>query len=181
MSPLSIRSLWTALRFLSLVGLAFTAACPCSPSSPGGKSARGVSLQAAVNDPLGAKLVDVYADLSETRGDPYPRSLVVALNDPVIGTPSPLAGHILHVRLLDGSLQTIQEIKVFAGNSSTNSILTETVMFGATESARYDAVRSVFLSGKTTLEVETDLPGEERLRVLLRVYRSTDWTRNSCD
>lgn len=181
MSPLSIRSLRSALRFLPLAGLVFTAACPCSPSSPGGRSSRSVALRAVVNDPLGVTLVDVYAELSETRGDPYPRSLVVALNDPVIGTPSPIAGHVLHVRLLDGSLQPIQEIKVFVGNASTNSILTETVMFGATESARYDAVRSVFLSGKTTLEVETDLPGKERLRVFLPVYQSTDWTRNSCD
>jgi hypothetical protein len=129
----------------------------------------------------GAATTTVLATLSETRGDPYPRSLIVSLPDAVFGTPSPLAGHILHLRLLDGSLQVVQEIKTATGNANTNSILTETVFFAANDTGRYDAMRALFLSGQTTLEIDTDLPGREQIRLPMRITGSTDWVTPSCD
>jgi hypothetical protein len=126
-------------------------------------------------------MATVFADLSETRGDPWPRSLSVTVNDPVLGTPSPLAGHLKHLRVLDGALQPLQEIKLFPGSATTNSILTETVFFSATENARYDAMRAVFLSGKTVVELETDVPGRELIRIQFTTVRATDWSKNSCD
>ena len=105
-------------RLFLLTLLAFAAACPCDPSSPGGKPSRGVTLQTDVRDANGSIMTHVYASLSETRGDPYPRTLTLSLNDPVIGTPSPLAGHILHLRLLDGALQPVQEFAPMLGDAS---------------------------------------------------------------
>jgi len=126
-------------------------------------------------------IATVFADLSETRGDPWPRSLSVTVNDPVFGTASPLAGHLKHLRVLDGALQPLQEIKLSRGSATTNSILTETVFFATNENARYDAMRAVFLSGKTAVELETDLPGRELIRVQFTTVRASDWAVSSCD
>lgn len=168
------------LRAFSLGFLLFLAACSCDSSSPFGTPSRTATLRVDVTDPNGT-VTPVYASLSETKGDPYPRSLSVSVNDPAFGTPSPLAGHILHLRLLDGFLQVVQEIKTTTGNANTNSVLTETVFFAASETARYDAMRALFLSGKTMLEIDTDLPGREQIRLPLKIVGGTDWATPSCD
>lgn len=169
------------LRCLPLVFLAFVAACPCNSSAPGGgRAARGVELLASVADATGA-VTTVFASLEETRGDPYPRTLSVSVGDPAFGTPSSLAGHVIHLRLLDGAMQVVQEITTSRGTANTNSILTETVFFAANEGARYDAMRSLFLSGKTVLEIDTDLVGREQIRMPFTIVRATDWVTPTCD
>jgi hypothetical protein len=167
-------------KYLPLALMLFVVACPCDSSSPFGRAARTTSLRADIRDPAGTLEVQVYAELAEVEGDPWPRSLSVSFGDPTIGTPGPLAGHIQHIRLLDGALQVVQEIESEPGNSK-NSILTKTVMFSSTENARYEAMRQLFISGKTTLDVETDLPGQERIRIALPLYRETGWVKASCD
>src|SRR5437016_6289514 len=117
----------------SLALLVFVAACPCSPSSPGGAASRGITLDAVLQSPSGTPLGHVFASLEETRGDPWPRSLGVSVSDPVFGVASPLAGHIQHLRLLDSTFNVVQEIETAVGNANTNSILTTTVFFGAAE------------------------------------------------
>lgn len=168
------------LRALPLALQVFVAACSCDSSSPFGRPSRVVELTANVVDTSGATTL-VYASLQETRGDPWPRSLNVSVNDPVPGTPNWLAGHILHLRLLDGSMQMVQEIETAQGNANTNSVLTTTVFFGANETARYDAMRALFLSGKTMIEIDTDLPGREQIRMPLAIHTATNWTTGSCD
>jgi hypothetical protein len=75
----------------------------------------------------------------------------------------------------------VREIEVALGNQNTNSILTTTVLFGAAETPRYDAMRALFLSGKTMVEIDSDVPGLERLRMTLARYQSSDWATASCD
>ncbi|MGH9884823.1 MAG: hypothetical protein ACREBE_04810, partial [bacterium] len=140
-----------------------------------------VLLRADLRDANNAVATRLYVSLGETRGDPWPRSLNVDFEDPVFGTPSPLAGHILHARLLNATGQSVQEIETTPGNENTKSIISRTVFFNANETDRYDAMRELFLSGRTVLEVETDLPGLERVRVALPVSESTGWVKNSCD
>jgi len=166
-------------RFLPLAVTLFVVACGCDPSSPFGRASRGTSLRADIRDSAGALEVQGYADLAETQGDPWPKSLMVSFVDSIFGTPSPLAGHIQHIRLLDGTLHVVQEIESHPGNSTTNSIITTTVMFSSSENARYEAMRQLFISGKTMLEVETDLPGQERIRIALPLLKATDWIRPS--
>jgi hypothetical protein len=168
-------------RYLPLGATLFVVACSCDSSSPFGKATRATSLHAEIRDPAGAVESNVYATLVEVEDDPWPRSLRVGLDDPISGTPSPLAGHIQHIRLLDGALNVVQEIESTPGNSTTNSILTTTVTFSSSENARYEAMRQLFLSGKTTLEVETDLPGQERIRLALPLVGGTGWVTHSCD
>jgi hypothetical protein len=164
-------------RYLTLAVTLFVAACTCDSSSPFGRPSRGTSLSADILDPAGALEVHVIVGLSEVQGDPYPRELGLTFFDPVLGTPSPLAGHIQHVRLLDGALNVVQEIKTYPGDS--NSIGAETVKFSSAENPRYEAMRQLFLSGKTTLEVATDLPGQERIRVALPNAKETGWVKPS--
>jgi hypothetical protein len=161
--------------------LVFVVACPCNPSSPRGTPSRGIILDAVLQSPGGTPFGHLYASLEETRGDPYPRTLSVSVSDPVFGVASPLAGHVQHIRLLDSTFTIVQEIKVSLGNQNTNSILTTTVFFGAAETPRYDAMRALFLSGKTMVEIDSDLPGLERMRVTMALYRSSDWVTASCD
>ena len=169
------------LRWVPLVFLTFVAACPCNSSAPGGgRPARGVELLANVADATGA-VTTVFASLHETRGDPYPRTLSVSVGDPAFGTPSSLAGHVVHLRLLDGAMQVVQEITTSRGDASTNSILTLTVFFASNESARYDAMRALFLSGKTMVEIDTDIAGREQIRMPFTIVRATDWVTPSCD
>src|SRR5262245_11404712 len=147
-------------RYLPLAVTLFVAACTCDSSSPFGRPSRGTSLSADILDSAGTLEVHVIVGLSEVQGDPYPRELGVNFLDPVFGTPSPLAGHIQHVRLLDDALNVVQEITTYAGAAYTSSILAENVKFPSSENGRYEAMRQLFLSGKTTLEIETDLPGQ---------------------
>ena len=166
------------------LGLAvFLAACPCSSSSPGGRPSRVTRLDGSLRDSATATASPVLVNLSETQADPYPRSLDVDIEDPVFGTRSPFAGHILHLRLLDPQLQTIQEIVVDPPvPAAARSILTRTVIFQTdAEHARYDAIRDLFLKGGIILELETDLPGRERTRVPLRLAEATGWVKSSCD
>ena len=79
----------------------------------------------------------------------------------MFGTPSALSGHIKHIRLLDGALNSVQEIESYPGTATTQSIITRTVEFAAPETSRYDAMRDLFISGKTVLESSRSTgPGE---------------------
>lgn len=168
-------------KYLPLSLMAVLAACPCDPSSPGGRAARATSTNAEVRSPTGDLQSFVGVFLSETRGDPWPRSLNVSFTDPVFGTPSALSGHITHIRLLDGALHSVQEIETYPGTVTTQSIVTGTVFFPGSETSRYDAMRDLFISGKTVLEIETDLPGQERIRIALSRFDAGGWATSSCD
>jgi hypothetical protein len=160
----------------------FVGACGCSPSSPWGAPSRAITLNAVLQSPGGAPLGSVFASLEETRGDPFPRTLSVSVSDPVFGVASPLAGHVQHLRLLDSNFNVVQEIETAVGNSNTNSILTTTVFFNGAETARYDAMRALFLSGKMIIEIDSDLPGLDRIRIAPAVYLSSDWaTPSACN
>lgn len=169
-------------KSLSLSLVAFIAGCSCDSSSPFGKASRTTSLDGVLRDSATATTSRVYVIQSETQTDPYPRSLNVDIEDPSQSIRSPFSGHILHLRLLDPQSHVIQEIVTMEGPSYAKSILTETVFFTTNaEHARFDAIRDLLLKGGIVVEIETDLPGRERIHVPLTLGEATGWAKSSCD
>jgi hypothetical protein len=179
------------MRFQStlLAALAALAALPlagCIVDNGCGYESRGVAARAQISAPTNPRVE--YADLSvsETRGDvpwagldaPFPTP-VRAIEWSVIGVD--LNAHIQGARLVDawpggGTLLELPEQPIVGGTAALAGELLDTPGPGA-----YDRLVDLLVAGRVAIELDTDLPGRERIRQTFQVTGGGRvWSEPSC-
>jgi hypothetical protein len=171
-------TLLVVLAVLPFVGCGLDGGC--------GYESRGVAARAQISAPAAAHVE--YADLSvsQARGDapwagldaPFPTP-VRRIEWSVIGVD--LRGHILGARLVDarpggGTLLELSERPIVGGTAALTGELLDTP--GA---QTYDRLIDLLVTGDVAIELDTDLPGRERIRQAFQVTGGDRvWSEPSC-
>lgn len=119
----------------------------------------------------------VDVQLTEIRGASQPLILQAAFAGPSYGNPGPLLGHVRRARLLTGSGEVLRDFAVEPGNTLL-FILVQTEF--VQDAAAFQALRSEFIAGRVSVELNTDLQGLEQLRVALPLKSAGNWERARC-
>lgn len=119
----------------------------------------------------------VDVQLTEIRGASQPLILQAAFAGPSYGNPGPLLGHVRRARLLTGSGEVLRDFAVEPGNTLL-FILVQTEF--VQDAAAFQALRSEFIAGRVSVELNTDLQGLEQLRVALPSKSAGNWERARC-
>jgi hypothetical protein len=165
---------------LFTVFLLAVAAGGCGLAGPCEPETRDVTAATSGSTSAGSDYAEVM--LSEYRagpgslywsaqGPPLPLGEVASL---------PLEQHVLAARLLDGGSDMalllelpVRPIEGLGAVGGQVRLLTEEISF----EPLFDLVRS----GRGVLELETDIPGRERLILPLQTVFFRDWSRRQCD
>jgi hypothetical protein len=176
------------MRFHSslLVALAVPSVAGCGLDSGCGYESRGVAARAQISAPAAPHVE--YADLSvsQARGDvpwaglaaPSPTP-VRSIEWSVMGVD--LRGHILSAKLIDGrtsggTLLELPEQPIVGGTAALTGELLDTP--GA---RTYDRLIDLLVTGDVAIELDTDLPGRERIRQAFQVTGGGRvWSEPSC-
>jgi hypothetical protein len=169
-----------------LVALAALPGAGCIPDGGCGYESRGVAARAQISAPANAQVE--YADLSvsQARGDmpwveidaPFPTP-VRSIEWSVIGVD--LHSHILGARLVDarpggGTLLELPEQPIVGGTVALAGELRDTPGPHA-----YDRLFDLLVEGGVAIELDTDLPGRERIRQAFQVTGGGRvWGEPSC-
>ena len=160
----------------------------CLPDNGCGYESRGVAARALISAPADHRVE--YADLtvSQARGDvpwagldaPFPTP-VRSIEWSVIGVD--LVAHILSARLVDarpggGALLELPEQPIVGG---TAALAGELFDIDTPEPRAFDRLFDLLVAGRVALELDTDLPGRERIRQAFQVTTGDRfWTEPSC-
>lgn len=164
-------------RFL-LLGLLLLSGCvPFLFDDSCGPTTRTRTVGAEVRDAAGAMVGYTQASLQEDRDDPGVRTLTVILMGPAYANPGPLSRHIQRVRLLaaDGT-----PLRDFAFRHANEHEIIWIDQENVASAAEFDRLKRLFAAREAVLEIESDVPGLERLRVPLRLLEEGRWSRASC-
>ena len=173
-------------RSTFLVALAALPFAGCLPGNGCGYESRGVNARAQISAPANPHVE--YADLSvtQTRGDvpwagldaPFPTP-VRSIGWSVIGVD--LHAHILGARLVDarpggGTLLELPEQPIVGGTAALAGELLD-----APGPRAYDRLFDLVVTGRVAIELDTDLPGRERIRQTFQVTGGGRvWSEPSC-
>jgi hypothetical protein len=178
------------MRFQStlLVAPAVLAFAGCLPYNGCGYESRGVAARAQISVPVDPHVE--YADLtvSQARGDvpwagldaPFPTP-VRSITWSVVGVD--LHAHILGARLVDarpggGTLLELPEQPIGDGTAALAGELFDIDTPGP---RAFDRLFDLLVAGRVALELDTDLPGPERIRRAFQVTTGDRfWTAPSC-
>jgi hypothetical protein len=171
---------------VALVALIVLPAAGCIPDGGCGYESRGVNARAQISAPANTQVE--YADLSvsQTRGDvpwagldaPFPTP-VRSIEWSVIGVG--LHSHILDARLVDarpggGTLLELPEQPILGGTAALAGELLDTP-----GPAAYDRLIDLLVEGRVAIELDTDLPGRERIHQAFQVTGGGRvWSEPSC-
>ena len=183
-----IRHVGASMRFHAtlLVALAVLSVAGCGLDGGCGYESRGVAARAQISAPASPHVE--YADLSvsQARGDmpwveidaPFPTP-VRSIGWLVMGVD--LRGHILGARLVDarpggGTLLELPEQPIVGGTAALAGELLDTPGARA-----YDRLIDLLVTGGVAIELDTDLPGRERIRQAFQVTGGGRvWSEPSC-
>jgi hypothetical protein len=152
-------------------------ACALFPDNLCGPVFRNTEIGGDVRDAAMAVIGHVGVYLSETHGGPDPLVLHAEFSGPAYGEPGPLLGHVRGARLMTASGELLRDFVVEPGNTMM-FILVQTEF--VQDSAEFERLRREFLAGRVLIELTTDLPGLETLRVPLPLQYASDWGRARC-
>ena len=176
------------MRFRStlLLALAVLPGAGCVPGNGCGYESRGVAARAQISAPANPRVE--YADLSvsQARGDmpwveidaPFPTP-VRSIGWSVVGVD--LHAHILGARLVDarlggGTLLELPEQSIVGGTAALAGELLDTP-----GPLAYDRLFDLLVTGGVAIELDTDLPGRERIRQAFQVTSGGRvWSEPSC-
>ena len=154
---LMLRFAWIPLVLTACSGV-FDNAC--------GPESRSTVVSNDVHDTAMAVIGKVSVALTEVRGSDFPMTMSASFSGPSYGVPGPLLGHVQHARLLAPAGDTLRDFVVEPGNTMA-FILVQTEFFQ--DATAFQALRSQVLTGNLRMELTTDIPGMETLRVPLPV------------
>jgi hypothetical protein len=182
------RHVGPSMRFHStlLVGLAALSFTGCGLDGGCGYESRGVAARAQISAPTDPHVEFADLSVSQTRGDvpwagldaPFPTP-VRSIQWSVMGVG--LHGHILGARLVDarpegGTLLELPEQPIVGGTAALAGELLDTP--GA---RTYDRLIDLLVTGGVAIELDTDLPGRERIRQVFQVTGGDRvWSEPSC-
>ena len=154
------------------------------PNNGCGYESRGVAARAQISAPAAAHVE--YADLtvSQARGDVPWAGLDAPFSTPIRSiewsvTGVDLHAHILGARLVDARRGggTLVELPV-GGTAALAGALFD---IDAPEPRAFDRLFDLLVAGRVAIELDTDLPGRERIRQAFQVTTGDRfWTEPSC-
>ena len=171
-----------------LVAPAVLSFAGCLPYNGCGYESRGVAARAQISAPADPHVE--YADLtvSQARGDVPWAGLDAPFSTPirsiewsVIG--ADLHAHILSARLVDarpghGTLLELPEQPIVGGTAALAGALFD---IDTPEPRAFDRLFDLLVAGRVAIELDTDLPGRERIRQAFQVTTGDRfWTEPSC-
>ena len=161
---------------LLCISLALTA-CSGLFDNECGPTSRSTVDSSEVRDTAMALIGRVSVALTDVRGSDFPMTMSASFSGSSYGAPGPLLGHVQHARLLTAAGDTLRDFVVEPGNTMA-FILVQTEFFD--DASEFQALRSQLLTGSLIMELATDIPGMETLRVPLAVEYATGWQRSPC-
>jgi hypothetical protein len=112
------------------------------------------------------------------RNEPDAGSFGAGIAGPASGNRSPLSGHVQRVRLVAADGAVLREISFRTPVYDNQVILAgEQSPVGREEA---DRMRRLFRASGVALQIESDVPGLERISVPLRLAQEHDWSRGHC-
>lgn len=183
-----IPAAWTMVRLPALALLLVGVAAGCSDitfggerGSPCGPETRTTSAKGTVADATQSTLASAALTLVETR-DANPASLFLLVSGQSPAVPGPLREHVLRVRVatLDGATvfrpDTISQTPASTGGGLLVSYLKTTLADPLT----VESLRQRFISNTLLVELETDYPSANHLRLPLTLDQASDVARMRC-
>lgn len=164
---------------LALLALLVQASCVPLLDDSCGPVMRETGVRGEIRDAAGTRLATAQVSLMEVRGGDPPRRILAIVMGPGYGSAgAPLKGHVTRARLVSGSTgQLLHEMSVAPGLAD-EVLRTEAVP--VPDAAVFESLRSRFLAGDVVLELETSLPGREKLRTPLQLQSAGKWSRAHC-
>lgn len=142
---------------------------------------RSVQMAAEVRDSAGNVLGTVEIELGETRSDSFVASLSIAIRGPRGSGGGRLKGHVEKVRLILRGVPFTIELPTgwpFKLQMRDDIVVPDRIRLAG--EAEATAVRATFLIERALVDLETDIPGMELIRVKLQLENHSDWERPSC-
>ena len=164
-------------RWLVLSVLALSACVPFLYDDRCGPETRSTVIRGDIRDAGGTRIGMAEVRLSETKGGAEPRQLQAVLMGPAYANPGPLSTHVQRVRLIDRGGAVLRDFTFRHANEHEIIWVPVEVV---RDPAAFEALKRQFIANEVLLELETDLPGYEQLRVPLPLQNASDWSRAHC-
>lgn len=155
-------------------------AAACGTTGPCGPDVRDVTAATSESTSLGSEYAVV--GLSQSRGAPGVLSWAAQNTTLPPGevAPYPLEQHVLAARLLDGGAGMALLLELPLQRIEGRDGVGGTVEFDSVPTP-FDDTFALVRTGRTVLELVTDIPGQERMSRALGTVLFRDWRQLTCD
>ncbi|MEO8622855.1 MAG: hypothetical protein ABI625_17415 [bacterium] len=184
-----LHALVSALRSLALAATILCAVVSCSAitlpgdrGTPCGPEYRVTSALGSLAEASGTRLASANVNLTETRDANLP-TLGLVLYGRSQTLAGPLRGHVVAARIVATNGDTIfrpTTLEQIPAAESGGGALLRYLGMTYGDHAMFDHVRSLLVANALVVELDTDDPSAEHIRIPMTLERAGDFTRLMC-